>query len=293
MVCVPAGTIPSTTSDVARGSKPPSATDPSKRRHKSSGTEGTEPASKLMRRSEGSHSKKATKPEAHLASPSSSKASKPSRHAPKPKELAVPSEGARSPRPSSSAAAAVLLDLPDNPFFPAEEVPRPGKKRHHDKSGRDPAPKKSKSSKDRPTTDPPKTKDKKRSPSKQARASTSAAPRDPEPAPGGRWTPVPDTPPPQPTMDFVHGTEDTVLPLSLEHRSPSHSGTDNDEDQPHRQGIPDLFLDTQSGRYYLSISEDRAMKEFTRLNPHPADHGTSSRSVPTVSVYERSPSPPR
>ncbi|XP_042320313.1 pro-neuregulin-2, membrane-bound isoform [Sceloporus undulatus] len=76
----------------------------------------------------------------------------------------------------------------------------------------------------------------------------SAAPRDPEPTPGGRRTPVPDTPRPLSTMDFVHGTDDTVIPRSPEHQSPSHPGTDDEEDQPRGHEIPDLFFNTQSRR---------------------------------------------
>ncbi|XP_042300633.1 serine/arginine repetitive matrix protein 1-like, partial [Sceloporus undulatus] len=288
VVCVPAGT-PSTTSDMARGSKPPSATDkPSKRPHKPSGTEGTERASRPKEGPEGSRSKEATEPEVHLASPSSSKASKGSRHA-MPRERTEPAQGSRSPRPSSSTAAAVLLDLPDNPFFPSEETPRHGKKRHHDKADRDPAPKKAKPSKDR--ADPPRAKDKERSPSKQARASVPSAPCNQEPTPGDEGTPV--TPLPPPTMDFIHGADDTAPPRSPEHRSPSQPATDEEEDASRGQEIPDLFFDMQLRRYYMSVPEDRALREFTKLNPHPADRANPTTSVPTVSVYERSPSPRR
>ncbi|XP_042328886.1 vegetative cell wall protein gp1-like [Sceloporus undulatus] len=301
VVSVPAGTVAPTTSDVARGSKLPSATnEPSKRPHKSSGTEGLEPKPKSGRKPDGSHARERTEAEVQLASPSSSKAS---RHASKPRELAsplgatsaLPPDRARSPKPSSSGAAAVLLDLPENPFFPPEETPRSGKKRHHKEADRDPAPKKSKRSKEHTGTNlPSKAKDKKRSPSKKACAP--AVLPGPGPAPEVQLVPVPDTPA-QPTMDFVHEVEGAT-PSSLPGELPPlfpHSEDEEDGDEVCRHEAPDLFFDSETGRYFMSVPRDVAFKEFTRLNPCPADplEGTSAQAIPSVSVMEKPPSSPR
>ncbi|XP_042320316.1 cilia- and flagella-associated protein 61 [Sceloporus undulatus] len=274
-----------------------------KRPHKSSGTEGLESRPKSGRKPEGSHAMERTEKEVRLASPSSSKASKSSRHASKPREPASPSgatsaqppERAKSLRPSSSGTAAVLLDLPDNPFFPPEETPKTGKKRHHKEAGRDPASKKPKRPKEHAGSDlPSKPKDKKRSPSKKVRAPTVSS--IPEPAPEEQLVPVPDTPV-QPTMDFVHKVEDANPGSTRGERSPpfSHSEDERDDEEVHRQEAPDLFFDSETGRYFMSVPRDVAFKEFTRLNPRPADprEGTSTQSIPSVSVLEKPPSSPR
>ncbi|XP_042299429.1 uncharacterized protein LOC121917481 [Sceloporus undulatus] len=118
----------------------------------------------------------------------------------------------------------------------------------------------------------------------------------PEPAPEVQLVPVPDTPA-QPTMDFVHemeGATPSSPPGELPPLFP-HSEDEEHGKEVRRHEAPDLFFNSETGRYFMSVPRDVAFKEFTRLNPHPADprEGTSARSIPSVSLMEKPPSSPR
>ncbi|XP_042300620.1 cell surface glycoprotein 1-like, partial [Sceloporus undulatus] len=311
VVSVPAGTRSPTTSDVTRGPSRPSVTDePSKRPHKSSGTEGFEPRERSGRKPspEGSRSGERRESEVRTAPlPSSKASSKASRHASKlpvteasSSSKAAPSEGAK-PSKAHSTRTAVLLDLPENPFFPPEDpavTPTSSKKRHHTEATEAPPPKKSKSksgtkdhtASERPAKSSEHASRKHRSPSRETAERTSSRP---EPATPRHATAVPTTPLPR-TEDLAAANQPASpvrepSPLSV-HSYADEAAPLSDVEDPWEMDT-DMFFDTETQRYYMSVPKEKAFREFTRLNLRPvmpqADKPSSSQAVASSSVPRR------
>ncbi|XP_042300218.1 uncharacterized protein LOC121918197 [Sceloporus undulatus] len=73
-----------------------------------------------------------------------------------------------------------------------------------------------------------------------------------------------------------------------------HSDDEDDGKDGRGEEAPYLFFDSETGRYFMSVPRDVAVREFTRLNPHPTDsrEGRPARSVPSASILDRPPPSP-
>ncbi|XP_042327332.1 histone-lysine N-methyltransferase SETD1B-like [Sceloporus undulatus] len=180
----------------------------------------------------------------------------------------------------------VLSELAENPFFPPEdrgETPRSSKKRPSTGTPADHSSKKSKS-----TRDPKET-----GSSSKERDHTSKKPRSPDkgssrqtPAPGMLHTKEPSSQhrPASPTPDFpqlstvpfVH--PDTEATWSPHCESPSpvlHSAGE----EPLDNDLSDMFYDSETDCYYMSVSRELAFQKFTaklNLRPVASDRGKPS-----------------
>ncbi|XP_042303801.1 mucin-5AC-like [Sceloporus undulatus] len=279
----------SSTTNVARGSQKPSATEkPSKHLQKSSGAEGSEPRAKSGRKlsPEGSRLRDRSEVEA-LPVPVPPSKSKSSRHASKLPKTGAPSapkkavvDKGRSSKPST-AAAVVLSDLPDNPFFPLEdrETPCSSKKRHSKETLGDSGSKKSRSSHGQSgASTSSKGKEclshKSRSPEKKARSPTKKAyipasvPSHPDESSTSHMAPLLDTL----DMDFAHLNAEVVGALREQSPPLSFHSEENepvDEDDEPVDESTDMFYDSETGKYYMSVPKETAFRKFTQLNLHP------------------------
>ncbi|XP_042300019.1 proteoglycan 4-like, partial [Sceloporus undulatus] len=195
-----------------------------------------------------------------------------------------------APPASSSRASASNLAV----------TPTSSKKRRHTETSEAPPPKKSRSKtkkhtgSERPAKSADHASRKQRSPSKETSERTSSCP---EATTTVHATTVPTTPLP-PTQDLAAVSDISPQrepsPLSV-HSDEEEAAPFSDIDEP--WGLDtDMFFDTETQRYYMSVPKEKAFREFTRLNLRPAipqgDKPSSSQAVASSLVPRRPPSEP-